>query len=272
MNIFGLNVIIYWIVFFSPVVAALELEEKLVNDIKLAKLKLIKAEARVEKERADYSKKIAVLQNELENMRRQTTTIRRASDEQVLGLDKIRDRVKKWNDQKIFQQYLITSFSEEFNFENGEMNESLNNDFSFLSESIRRVNLRMYPQWENSEVVHGDGRIVSSKTLQVGPVSWYLSEDFSRAGLAEETQDGIVHSVFGFGNRELKDIYQLYSLGSAEITFDPSLGRAIKLESERENLSVHLAKGGIWVIPILIFAVTAFIIAIYKFLQLAQTA
>jgi biopolymer transport protein ExbB len=54
------------------------------------------------------------------------------------------------------------------------------------------------------------------------------------------------------------------------VVFDPTLGTASKLNQQQENPWQHLLRGGVWVIPIIIFGVFAFIIGVLKTIQLQQ--
>ena len=70
--------------------------------------------------------------------------------------------------------------------------------------------------------------------------------------------DKVSHS--GVGN--------LYRNVSGSITFDPTLSRALLLAEDQETILQHLKKGGIWVIPIMLFALFASITAVYKAVSL----
>jgi biopolymer transport protein ExbB len=49
---------------------------------------------------------------------------------------------------------------------------------------------------------------------------------------------------------------------------DLSLGNALALQSTKDSLLVHLQKGGIWAYPIILFALVATIVALFKFVQI----
>jgi biopolymer transport protein ExbB len=49
----------------------------------------------------------------------------------------------------------------------------------------------------------------------------------------------------------------LHQASTGVVTFDPTLSRALLLAEDSENLWQHLQRGGIWVIPIMLFALFA---------------
>ncbi|MEM7279071.1 MAG: MotA/TolQ/ExbB proton channel family protein, partial [Pseudomonadota bacterium] len=58
--------------------------------------------------------------------------------------------------------------------------------------------------------------------------------------------------------------------GQGSITFDPTLGRYQELQASKQTLVEHIRAGGIWVIPILAFALLSLAIAGIKLTQFAH--
>ena len=54
------------------------------------------------------------------------------------------------------------------------------------------------------------------------------------------------------------------------LPLDPTLGKALIMEKGEINLAEELQKGGIWIYPILFFAILSLIIAVFKALQIAR--
>ena len=54
------------------------------------------------------------------------------------------------------------------------------------------------------------------------------------------------------------------------VVLDPTLGRALTRESANEGVIEHVVKGGIWVVPILLFALIATVIGLLKVVQLLR--
>jgi len=60
----------------------------------------------------------------------------------------------------------------------------------------------------------------------------------------------------------------LYRDAAGSVSFDPTLSRVLLLAEDHETIIQHLKKGGIWVIPILMFALFASITAVCKTVSL----
>ena len=56
--------------------------------------------------------------------------------------------------------------------------------------------------------------------------------------------------------------------GSGDLPMDLSLGNALAIASTKDSVLVHIKKGGIWVYPIIGFALVATIVALLKFMQI----
>ncbi len=123
------------------------------------------------------------------------------------------------------------------------------------------------PQWQQKQVVLGNGEIAEAATLSLGPVTWFYQQDKQLAGLAEQQKDmlrasGILEGDLG------EPVIALRQQPQGSVVFDPTMGRAMTREQASETVVEHVIKGGVWVVPILLFALIATVIGIVKVLQL----
>lgn len=113
-----------------------------------------------------------------------------------------------------------------------------------------------------------DGRFVAGHFALAGPLGLFAAGDGSAAGLAERgTATG--PRVVEFDSSARAAIATLVQNGSATIPVDPTEGRAIALASTEETLLEHIAKGGLWMYPILGFALVALGMGVLKAVQIA---
>jgi biopolymer transport protein ExbB len=70
-------------------------------------------------------------------------------------------------------------------------------------------------------------------------------------------QQDIARVAMLFGGSARAGIENLHTSSAGVVTFDPTLSRALLLADDEEPLMHHLYRGGIWVIPILLFALFA---------------
>lgn len=250
-----------------------EVEKSIKNNIVATQKKLNKKEKIISKERSSYASKIHKQQLILEKLRKETAVARRLVDEQTLGLSDLEKRVTEWRNQSIYQKQLISSYAGESGLSLEEMKE-VSEDFGaglhFLRKAIDAIEPRLYPVWKESKIVLNNGELRSAKSLQVGPVNWYLDEKTNSAGLLDINDNGIAKAVYTFGGKNTRALKSLYSTGKGDIAFDPTMGRLIQVNSQSDSVATHLAKGGIWAYPILFFALLALCIAVFKAIQLFQ--
>jgi biopolymer transport protein ExbB len=121
------------------------------------------------------------------------------------------------------------------------------------------------PQWQQQQVILSSGLIQPAQVLTLGPLSWYTEQQ--QGGLLEQTDNGF-KAALQFSGSKLHGLQTLQQSGQGKLTFDPSNSKAIAMAQHQESAIEHIAKGGIWAIPILFFALFALIIAIAKSWQL----
>ena len=108
-----------------------------------------------------------------------------------------------------------------------------------------------------------NGEVGGARLLKLGPVRWFWREETQEAGIVR-SREGIDRASVPFAGSAQRGIADLYRGPAGVVTFDPTLSRALLLAEDRETLWQHLRKGGIWVIPILLFAVFASVTAALK--------
>ncbi len=112
----------------------------------------------------------------------------------------------------------------------------------------------------------GDGKLLQGSFVQVGPLLYFAADADGEAGWVEETKS-LQARVRPVTETEAALIRQLVRDGAGELPVDASLGDATALAGTRETFVEHLGKGGIWVYPIVAFAVIAMLVAALKFAQ-----
>ncbi len=103
--------------------------------------------------------------------------------------------------------------------------------------------------------------------LNLGPVHLFYQAEQKQSGLITREHDMYRVSLL-FDREAHKGISNLYRDAAGTVTFDPTLSRALLLAEDKETIMQHLKKGGIWVIPILMFALFATITAVCKAVSL----
>jgi len=260
-----------WLFILSnPVLLAADLDEvkaALVRDIQTAQRGLAATETSIGQERAELSRRINIAQNRVLELRERTIAARRLADEETLSLGQIENRLATWREQGTFQARLLSGFLNRSGQRalSGNTAANVQNDLQALAAYLREQEARLYPAWQQQSLVLADGQLAAGELLQLGPVQVFWLD--GQAGLARRQQD-MVRSSLLFEGELLAGIDRLHASGNGHLTFDPTLSRALLLAEENETLLQHLQKGGVWAIPILLFALFATTIAACKAVSL----
>ncbi len=252
-----------------PAVAAPE--DSMLANIKEAKARLDRTESKISKERVALANELRALEQQVMKLRNETTVARRKMDERTLSLSQLENRLSSWSEQQAFQQNLLSRFLLQTGVDSLSLSEmSLSDKVQKVGEKAKEFANQQTPNFSAGKVVLANGEVTQAKVLTLGPVTWYLAQAQNVAGTAERKQD-LFTSTSTFSDTDTESLASLASLassGNGSIKIDPTLGRAATREQASEGVIEHVVKGGVWVIPIVLFALLATLIALFKVIQL----
>lgn len=249
-------------------------ESDLVNDIKKAQTSLNKTQSSIAKQSTQLNRQTHDAEQAVITLRKQTSAARRLMDEQTLSLTTLEKRLATWQQQDTYQRNLLARFSQQQKMpqptDDAASNDAFSNEsLATLSSAFNRLRSQLNPQWQTTSVVAQDGAIKPVSTLAIGPVSWFIDQTNQQAGFLVHkptmTKQGLL-----LGNNEFEQLNQLANGQQAQISFDPTLTRALKIAQSQESVVSHVEKGGIWVLPIIAFGIFALLISLAKGAQLIR--
>lgn len=243
-----------------------EVESQLVADIQNAQRALGETEASISRERGTLAQQLNAAQNRVLDLRQRTIAARRAADEETLSLQQIETRLQAWQEQGQFQSRLLAGFLGRNGLRPASASAiNMQADLAVFADYLTAQETRLYPRWQNDALVLPDGQLTEASQLALGPVRWFAHA--GTAGLVKTENERHTVSLM-LEDEAAAGILALQQESSGIITFDPTLTRALLLVEDQETLLQHLQKGGIWVIPILLFALFATVTAGLKALSL----
>jgi len=253
---------------FAPLALTVELADvlqQLTEDIQTAQRELGSVQATITRDRGQLAQQLNAAQNRVLDLREQAVAARRLADEETLSLRQIETRLEAWHEQSRFQSRLLAAFLDRSGVRSiSDVAEiDLRNDLALLAGYLEQQEARLYPGWQDERIVLPDGQIEAVSLLGLGPVQWFWRQDQQQTGLTERSQN-ITSVRMMFDGAAHAGIQDLYQDSEGVVTFDPTLSRALLLAEDDETLLQHLQKGGIWVIPILLFALFATVTAVIK--------
>ena len=236
-------------------------QQDMLNKIESAKRSLSNAENRIVKGRVSLSSTLSQLEKDVMTLRDKTAVARRLADEKTLSLQKLEERLGEWKEQQTYQQNLLNRFLQQgLSFTDVS---TMNTADKMAAVSDAAVKTATLPEWTNRTLVMENGELADVPSLAVGPVTWFKNN--GTVGLAESVSGrlqtkGMLPS--GLASSMLDE--------AGTVVLDPTLGRALTRESANEGVIEHVVKGGIWVVPILLFALIATVIGLFKVVQLVR--
>ncbi len=254
----------------APALADLDdVREELTRNIQASQRELSAAETTIGRERGALAQRLLAAQNRVLDLRERAVAARRLADEETLTLRQIETRLEAWREQSRFQSNLLAGFLDNTGrrllSEPGESD--LRANLAILATHVDEQQHRLYPSWQKGRVVLPEGEIADGDVLTLGPVAWFRRAEPEQTGVIRREGNLTRVSMF-FGGSAHAGIEALHESAAGVITFDPTLSRALLLAEDDETLWQHLVRGGIWVIPIVLFALFASVTAAVKGLWL----
>lgn len=234
-----------------------QVQQQLLAEIKQANKRHQVELNRISKERAKLLKALNAEENKLKTLKQQVAAITRNKDEQTLGLEALEQRLSSWQQQLNYIHHLFDGLGSDNQIRSAEQ-------------------LTDWLQQESSSAIVSDikaalpsGDYVAGKRVSLGPLNWFISDSGNQGGFIQyQSSQWLV--VYNFDSSQLQQLQSLVTKGTGNIAVDPSNNRNITLAQHQESLLDHIDKGGIWVLPILAFAVVAFVIAVFKAVTLMR--
>ncbi|WP_187409619.1 MotA/TolQ/ExbB proton channel family protein [Saccharophagus sp. K07] len=250
---------------FSIAQQSQTIETQLLERLTKSKNELQALEREITNKSNTYADRLRKKEATIQELRNQAAAQQRLADEQLVSLEKLKERVEQWSAQSHYQQHILTEYSIAT-----QMNVADGSKYRILDLAAERINAALNPAWQESDVLSSDGHIYAVPSLTLGPVSIGLETETQSAGLIikETGQPSRMISVFNSASN--KEFFALHQTGTGLYTFDPTLGNALQLHHHNEKLTDHLRKGGLWAIPILIFGALSLMIALLKTAQILR--
>jgi biopolymer transport protein ExbB len=247
--------------------------------------------AAIQQEQIPLAKELSQLELKAKTLRLRLDEVRRVRDSRSVDLETLQKTVAE--QQKEYDYITRALFSEynsdyESSLSMGELDsygesvralnlmlehpettesERLESSLALLRESAERIASTIGGKRYAGKALNQDGIVVDGQFLQLGPLLYFSEQTGDQAGIVEESND--LQSRIQFIDSDATVAIQtLAQTGSGDLPIDLSLGNALALQGTRDSLLQHLKKGGIWVCPIVVFALIATLVALFKFVQI----
>lgn len=253
------------------------------RDLLTAIDRLNKLRSDIADEKIPLSSRITRRENNILSLRNQAARVQAANDAKTIALEDIRNDLKQWEDENYFLVSLLDEYARRFEnavnitereFYRNELDQfnaidpnqvgegRLSVQLLLIDHGFTRIRSAFDGDLYDAKVVLEDGILSSGKVARFGPLAYYHNVGKNISGMITAEDSNVPHLFTG--DSGLSNITELLSGGVATIPIDVTSGKAISIESESDGLFEHIGKGGIWIIPILLFAGLSIIASILK--------
>ncbi len=239
-----------------------EVTSSLLADIRTSQKQLDEESREITRQSEALARQITQESNGLRILRKKAAAVTRQSDEQMVGLATLEQRIEAWRTQDLYRQNLLREFA---NRQHNEVDFTQASESSGLQNAIDSLERDLNPIFFAVDAVTESGEIIRAERLSVGPIHWFWTPDSS--GLLYSENDETLRIAHRFDRENKEAVDRVKNLETGLLPFDPTIDRLLKTRVEPPNLLEQMALGGIWIAPILAFGLLATLIAITKSIQ-----
>ncbi|MEM9159914.1 MAG: MotA/TolQ/ExbB proton channel family protein [Verrucomicrobiota bacterium] len=261
-----------------------KIESKLANS--LTKLSQIREEIRDEK--VPLSRELNELQAELKTLAKEAERVERLQENRSFDLTKTEELVNARREELEFVSNLLLEYARgletrasiaelaslsptieaSLTASDEEETEGLKQQAEIMTLGLERAMKLVGGDTIEGQAILPNGSFEKGTFILYGPVTYFSSSESSMAGIAQRGASSEPNVVEAGSPASAEMIAGLASSKSGALPVDSTIGNAIALASTKETIPEHIAKGGIWVYPILAFALLATAVACFKALEI----
>lgn len=265
-----------------------EAEETAKKDLEDAIVRLSKLRSEIAAEKIPLAQRISAKENSLLNLRSTAAKIQAAKDSKTLGLEDIRRDLQLWEDENNFLVNLLDEYARRFENNINIAEQSIyqtelaafnNLDLSRAGEGRLVVQMKLidlgFARLRNaldgdvfhSKVINDKGVLTEGTVARFGPTAFFMGDGNGVNGIIVGDGGDIPH-LFTDEGRLQSNLPDLLTGQTVQMPIDVTNGKAISIEADSDTLFSHIAKGGVWIVPILTFACLSIIASALKFIQI----
>lgn len=240
-------------------------DSELTQRITRSKNELQNVQRQISEKSRLYAQKLEQREQQIKEAREKVAVQQRMADEQLLGVEKLTERVEQWETQSNYQAHMLRHYRDSIGIKipSDEQQGS-------LVPVLERLDTAMNPAWTPVSIVTAEGKVVTAPVLKLGPVEIALVESSRSAGLLAR-EIGLEPRILEiFDSTTQKELWSLHQNRAGLYPFDPTLGNALQLREYGDGIFEHLSKGGLWAIPIVFFGIVSLLISVLKASQLVR--
>lgn len=262
------------------------LESSIKSDLEAAIQQLNQVRETIKNEKIPLGRKASDLEGQLRLKRRAVQRSQRLKDNASVDLNRLEDNVTGRREQIDYMSNLAAEYGRSFEVRidlseaqsmkdtfasfnkvsnNSELSKAdkLRSQINILKTSLDRVDNLLGGYSFEGQAVNESGGYENGKFVVIGPSVYFASEESGVAGLSISS-GSLEPSIYSMGEEIDRQILELVINGEGFAAVDPTLGDALAIKMEKQTIAEHIQSGGIWIYPIMAFAVASLLTGIFK--------
>ena len=251
---------------------------------RLANLRDVIAEEKVE-----LSRGVNAVKEEAAVKRRELERLQRLKDNADLGLERLQAENQKLEEDLAYVSNLVKDYAREFDaniaiaerlqykaslasLHEATHGEALNvemfiAEFRFLQTALEHLEkVTGGHRYQSSMILGPKGTVESGSCLLIGPVSFFAND--THAGLIQSDQGPPLRPrIQPLEKEQVGQIHDFFLKGEGGLPFDPTLRDALRINASKRGFVEEIKAGGVWIWPILLFALISLIGAMVKLVE-----
>jgi biopolymer transport protein ExbB len=260
------------------------------RDLDVAIRRLADQRSTIATEKVALSRKANQAKEGASIKRRELERLNRLKDNASVGMESLREENRKLEEDLTYVSNLFQDYTREFDAniditekaiyqadidlvheanlsDDGLSLNQLTAEFRFLQTALVRLEKATGGQRFHSSTVLGpDGGVLSGSSILIGPFSFFSNDDHAGLVLADKGPP-LRPRVKSLGKDHSGSIRDFLLRGGGDLPFDPTLQDALQIQYSQRSFLDEIWAGGVWIWPILLFALISFIGAAVKLVE-----
>lgn len=148
--------------------------------------------------------------------------------------------------------------------------DKLARQLEFVAASVDRLEALVGGDRFPGQALTPDGVLARGQFLQLGPATYFTTDDGAVSGVVEQCLNSAEPHLAALAPEQAAALRQVITQGTGQLPVDPTGGNALRVRATRDPLTVHIAKGGPVMVPILVLGAFALVIFAVKWLQIRR--
>lgn len=243
----------------------------------------------ISEEKIPLAQRISRKENSILNLRNQAARVQAANDSNTLALADIRADLAELEQENNFLVSLLDEYARKFESDLSIIerdiykkeidafnsldtdaigDDRLSTQLTIIERGFSRIRQSFDGVVFTGSAVTSDGTLKEGRIARFGPLAYYSNENDDINGLVVESNNDTAHLFIE--NSGFDNLPELLEGQLVSIPIDVTNGKAITVQTDKDGIMDHIQKGGVWIIPILIFASISIIASLWKIWEIYQ--